>query len=556
MSGFSYRILSHNNKIMVIIPHEDDEINVAGTVITGARQEGLQVICIFVTNGDWECPAEVRYKEALQSLQVLGVPREDIIFLGYPDGGIHAERSVWVHGVDQAVSVLGHTKTSGIYGIPEYSMQSQGRHSSYTKKCFLTDLESVILKYQAGCIICVDFDFHPDHRMCSLGFENVMGRILRRERNAYKPLVLKGFAYSTAFESVPDFYGINLQSSIVNQSIVWNQSYDTDQPSYEWEKRVRLPVPANCRSRYLHQNKIFKALSSHVSQKAIGRADRIINGDQVFWERRTDNLLHQGQLTVSSGCAEYLSDFILMDVRDIAPRVPEVHKCAWIPGKNDPQKFCKCTFKKPEHIEKVVLYGNIEQDSRIMRGKLIFSTGYWCAVGEFKPHGQAMNISVPPQDDVEWVEFRVLETEGDHAGIAEWEIFSTLRSPLQLIHITVNGQFAYDWNAASASDIKNIDLYMYGIENKVRWFVDGKSRSLEEIHNMKSRACIIRAEVENHPELSNEICWRPYTVMNRLQDCMKYLWDRFMVRLEIYREKPIHHKIKNQIRERAMMSKK
>ena len=39
--------------LMVIIPHEDDEINLAGTVIYHARKLGIRVICVFTTNGDW-----------------------------------------------------------------------------------------------------------------------------------------------------------------------------------------------------------------------------------------------------------------------------------------------------------------------------------------------------------------------------------------------------------------------------------------------------------------------------------------------------------------------
>ena len=46
-----------NNKILVVVPHEDDEINLAGAFIYLAKQKGKQVICVFVTNGDWVYPA-------------------------------------------------------------------------------------------------------------------------------------------------------------------------------------------------------------------------------------------------------------------------------------------------------------------------------------------------------------------------------------------------------------------------------------------------------------------------------------------------------------------
>lgn len=42
--------------LMVIVPHEDDEINLAGAPIYGAVEAGMRVICVFMTNGDWFYP--------------------------------------------------------------------------------------------------------------------------------------------------------------------------------------------------------------------------------------------------------------------------------------------------------------------------------------------------------------------------------------------------------------------------------------------------------------------------------------------------------------------
>ena len=53
-SSFTYKALCNDGSLMVIIPHEDDEINLAGSLIYGARQEGVPVKCVFLTNGDAE----------------------------------------------------------------------------------------------------------------------------------------------------------------------------------------------------------------------------------------------------------------------------------------------------------------------------------------------------------------------------------------------------------------------------------------------------------------------------------------------------------------------
>ena len=46
-SSFSYSSLFKGKTLMVIIPHEDDEINIAGSTIHGSILEGIHVICVF-----------------------------------------------------------------------------------------------------------------------------------------------------------------------------------------------------------------------------------------------------------------------------------------------------------------------------------------------------------------------------------------------------------------------------------------------------------------------------------------------------------------------------
>ncbi len=46
-SSFSYKQFFHGNSVMIIVPHEDDEINMAGATIWGALQEGLEVRVVF-----------------------------------------------------------------------------------------------------------------------------------------------------------------------------------------------------------------------------------------------------------------------------------------------------------------------------------------------------------------------------------------------------------------------------------------------------------------------------------------------------------------------------
>lgn len=52
---------AQKQKVLVIIPHEDDEINVAGSVMYSYVQKGADVYCVFTTNGDYSFTAEKEY---------------------------------------------------------------------------------------------------------------------------------------------------------------------------------------------------------------------------------------------------------------------------------------------------------------------------------------------------------------------------------------------------------------------------------------------------------------------------------------------------------------
>ena len=86
-SSFSYTSFFGGCKLLVIVPHQDDEINVAGSTIIGSIEEGLDVSLAFMTNGDWEYDVPLRNNEAIDAAKILGLSSQNIYFLDYPDCG-------------------------------------------------------------------------------------------------------------------------------------------------------------------------------------------------------------------------------------------------------------------------------------------------------------------------------------------------------------------------------------------------------------------------------------------------------------------------------------
>ncbi|HCW86542.1 MAG TPA: hypothetical protein DGT53_00340 [Dialister sp.] len=546
-SSFTYKNVFKGHDVMVFIPHEDDEINVAGATIYGLRQEGFHVICVFATNGDRSYLAETRIQEAAAALKMLGVPYEDIIILGYPDGELDASRSPYAQGVGHTITVDGHDSTYGIADKDDFPMAEYGKHTPYTRTGFLEDVENLIRTYHPANIIAVDFDSHPDHRACSIALETAIGHILNEKGNTYFPIVLKAYAYNTGFESVADFNSLHLYSTKFNRGRLADPSFETDNPVYRWEERIRLPVMEPCRNQSLSRNLIYQALRCHVSQRAFLKANQIINSDQVYWLRRTDNLAFCGTTTASSGNAEAVHDFKMVDVKNIADKKLAFDTCLWEPSSMDKERSITIHFYKPQHISVVKLYGNVNRGSRILAGRLVFSNGYSVETGPLEHNGQATDIPIESQNGIKWVTFQVLKTEGPHPGLTEWEIFDHPCPDMHICKILVNGEFAYHWDMYPG-EMAKVGFYTYLENMPVVWKMNDVEMTLDKLNKMIAAGVLtsrIQAVSAQTGEILDEVYLRKASIFDKVKECY-YRFPRNRLRRWIDRQKIArkHHKLR------------
>ena len=71
-------VLNGLPKMLVLAPHPDDEINLAGGIIYGSKVE-YDIYVAYVTEGNYLVSSEIRHREAEAALSVLGVKNENII---------------------------------------------------------------------------------------------------------------------------------------------------------------------------------------------------------------------------------------------------------------------------------------------------------------------------------------------------------------------------------------------------------------------------------------------------------------------------------------------
>lgn len=496
-----------NKKVMVIVPHEDDDLLISGQVLPSMYKNGADVRVVFATNGDKRVSAYTRQSEACNALEKLGIPREKVIFLGYPDG-----TQLYV-GKKAFSFSSGWDHTYAGKGFKDYHFDRFGTHAKYTAENMVDDIESVVLEYRPDYILAIDFDTHTDHRGVSISFEKAMERILKKE-SGYTPKVLKCFGYSLAWKSKPDFYALNIKSTVMQDREKNNDpSYETDVPQYRWNNRVRLPIDKKSLSHSILRCFEYKALSEHLSQYAYCYSERIINGDSVYWNRRTDSLTYNADISVSSGDASLLNDFRLIGVgnRTAGPNV-KLENCVSRFDKNDAQKTVTVKFDSPKTVSCVSLYDNFGLNSNILGGVITFSDGSKVEVPALNADGSETRVVFEPKHNITSFTFKVTEYEGV-AGLDEIEAFENADYDMgfSLIKLKNADTDDYIYNYLITPDEKSLNLGVYlsnpnaGYTIKI---IEGDSVKLEGntlVFDDDFEKCTVRAELNGDPSTYDQI---------------------------------------------------
>lgn len=496
-----------NKKVMVIVPHEDDDLLISGQVLPPMYKNGADVRVVFATNGDKRVSAYTRQSEACNALEKLGIPREKVIFLGYPDG-----TQLYVGKKAYSFS-SGWDHTYAGKGFKDYHFDRFGTHAKYTAENMVDDIESVVLEYRPDYILAIDFDTHTDHRGVSISFEKAMERILKKE-SGYTPKVFKCFGYSLAWKSKPDFYALNIKSTVMQDREKNNDpSYETDVPQYRWNNRVRLPIDKKSLSHSILRCSEYKALSEHLSQYAYCYSERIINGDSVYWNRRTDSLTYNADISVSSGDASLLNDFRLIGVgnRTAGPNV-KLENCVSRFDKNDAQKTVTVKFDSPKTVSCVSLYDNFGLNSNILGGVITFSDGSKVEVPALNADGSETRVVFEPKHNITSFTFKVTEYEGV-AGLDEIEAFENADYDMgfSLIKLKNADTDDYIYNYLITPDEKSLNLGVYlsnpnaGYTIKI---IEGDSVKLEGntlVFDDDFEKCTVRAELNGDPSTYDQI---------------------------------------------------
>jgi mycothiol S-conjugate amidase len=179
-------------RLLVIAPHPDDESLGGAAMIQRTLQHGGQVRIVVMTNGDGFRHAArkafhvsvphgnelyrfglLRQKEELAAAARLGVPPENVTFLGYPDAGLHRLWETHWEPTHPYMALNGHR------AVPYERSLHKG--APYCGASVAEDLRRVVDQFHPTDVLYPDpRDVHRDHWATSAFAQHVLAGMAER----------------------------------------------------------------------------------------------------------------------------------------------------------------------------------------------------------------------------------------------------------------------------------------------------------------------------------------------------------------------------------------
>lgn len=196
--------------VLVIAPHPDDEVLLAGGAMQRAIAAHQRVAVVVMTNGDYTCERDgyLREAESVAALKAIGVQERDIYFLGYPDGALvllSREPLPPREFRDATGQCIAQTRTwaDTRNGRDDVHERLTGAAGEWTSIGITEDLAMLLSRLDPHDVYLPHaIDDHPDHAMTYVYFRRALDLLNRAPAVVHRGVVHAGPCWPSANCSV------------------------------------------------------------------------------------------------------------------------------------------------------------------------------------------------------------------------------------------------------------------------------------------------------------------------------------------------------------------
>lgn len=272
--------ISSINHLLVVVPHQDDEILIGAGLIYQMLRQKKKVTAAIVTNGDYECTdyskGRARLGETLAGLEVLGLSRKNVVFLGYADTGMPRGESFLtaLFHTEEGEKIFPSSASAMTYGLEEkqdFHYLCFGEHGTYARNTLVSDLQELIRQVKPDAILTTHpADLHGDHEALFYFIKS----ILDNSKESFEPRLLVGMVHSPeGDETWP------LRDSLYFTCPKGMEEY--------WEERLVLPLDDNFTGGKKDGNLKYEALKKYetaLEPNAVDYLMAFMKDEEIFWE--------------------------------------------------------------------------------------------------------------------------------------------------------------------------------------------------------------------------------------------------------------------------------
>lgn len=446
--------VSNHQKILVLAPHEDDEMLMAGGVINRAVNNGDEVYVVYGTNGDFNgvSQGKTRISDTVNAMKAIGLDKSHLFFLGYADNGGMGVGSYATAFTDSFIYSLymsddntvlssrnGVTQTYGNEDVIEdYHYQKTGQHADYTRANFLADLKSVMETVNPTDIYMQSrYDMHYDHAYFGIFATEVIDDI-RAEDTSFKPTVHEGIIHSHMTDEVyPNDQG-NYGDGSEDSSYLgaWKQLEGLEEKtSLRWADRENVLVPYSMRQMPFKYNIKDQGLREYTTEYYNWIAS-FVKVSEVFYKKTFDSIAQYATVTASSEnsdtdkskdqsaikAVDGIADGYATGLANSHNRFPFAE---WVSNNEGAGAWLNLSFDKTKEVNSIKLYDRPNLEDQIIAAHLEFDDGTQINVGELPNDGSPKEISLGEGKRFNSVKLVIdgVSTTTTSVGLAEIEVF-------------------------------------------------------------------------------------------------------------------------------------